>query len=58
MKKRLKQKSLLPKKVRFSNTEVMEVGVKYGVKGTYKQVYDVLRAIRFLEGLGFTISKK
>lgn len=53
-----KQRSLLPKKVRFTNTEVIELVSKYGLKGTYKQLYDALRHIRALEALGFTVTKK
>lgn len=53
-----KQTSLVEKKSRFTNTEVIQFGAKYSVKGTYKQVYDVLRAVRFVEAAGFVVTKK
>lgn len=51
------QTSLIERGSRFSHTEVLQFANEHGLKGDYKQVYNALRAVRYVEALGFTVSK-
>lgn len=56
--KKPRQTSLIEKKPRLSNTDVLILMQEHDVKGTYQEVYAIAKAKMFLESKGFSVSKK
>lgn len=58
MAKKPRQTTFIDKKKRLSNTDVLILMQEHDVKGTYQEVYAIAKAKLFLEGKGFTVTKK